>query len=214
MRVLLALLLCAGPAWARDCETGWYRAAEGEPCAPCSVCAADQRQLLACRPFADTLCEGARNVPPPPVTAEEAHRNRLAEERVRADLQRATQELNVQRTRLETLVYEWQTAVFVVSILVTFALVFSFLALVLRRTRTVVRKGVEDYSHLILNREDEHRDGNDQSSLAYADFDTIKIGRRPFDSPYTDLSAPRSSSATRASATCATNFNHLPRHQV
>ena len=36
---------------------------------------------------------------------------------------------------------------------------------------------MEDYSHLLLNREDEHRDGNDQGSLAFADFNAIKIGR-------------------------------------
>lgn len=211
--LLLTLLVCAGPAWGRLCDSGTFRSSERELCSPCTICSAGDVQLFPCQPFQDTLCEPARRVPPAPVTSEEAHRSRLAEERVRADLARARDALHVERTRLETLVFEWQTTVLVVSVLVTLALVLSFVAVLCRRSRAVVRKGVEDYSHLILNREDEHRDSNDQSSLAYADFDKIKIGRRPFDSPYSDLSSPRTASS-RATTTCAASVNVLPQNKL
>lgn len=142
MRALLLSLLCVGPAWGRLCQDNTFWSNEQDRCLPCTVCAPGDQQLLSCQPFQDTICQPSpRRVPPPPPTEEEVHRARLEEERARATQARAVETLQVERTRLETLVYEWQTTVFVVSILVTFALVFSFLAVLLRRTRTAIRKG-------------------------------------------------------------------------
>ena len=139
MRLVLAVILCAAPAWARICEPGTFWSSGSENCLPCSECGAGAAPLLACQPFQDTVCEEPS--PPAPISAEQAHRSRLTEERLRSQLEHAGESLQAERTRLETLVVEWQTTVFVVSILVTFALIFSFLVVVLRRTGGAVKKG-------------------------------------------------------------------------
>lgn len=190
-----------------SCPIATFRKPSGE-CQVCTACEGG-REAAPCQAFQDTICIADDIVNP-----RSAHERRVFEERFRLDVQRARKYLSVEMTRMESLVYEWQMSVFVISIIITCALLLSCCSLAICRTRTVVRKGMEDYNHL-LNRGPHGgvMDRLDQGTLAYANFEHTKIGPCADDSPYGPSShtvCVKSSTPSRVSA----NYMRLPQCSV